>query len=91
MAATPAGIAELQAAGATVVALSPGGDTTCARWLARRSAPGPVVVIAGAEGPGLGDAALAAADVRATIPMPAAVDSLNVATAVAIALFQLRG
>lgn len=91
MAATPAGIAELQAAGATVVALSPGGDMDL-RSLARPAiGAGPVVVLAGAEGPGLGDAALAAADVRAAIPMPAAVDSLNVATAVAIALFQLRG
>jgi tRNA G18 (ribose-2'-O)-methylase SpoU len=40
----------------------------------------------GAEGPGLSGTALAAADVRVRIPMAGAVDSLNVATAAAVAL-----
>ncbi|MDQ3152622.1 MAG: RNA methyltransferase, partial [Actinomycetota bacterium] len=45
-------------------------------------------VLVGAEGPGLTDAALAAADVAVRIPMAAGVDSLNVATAAAIAFHE---
>lgn len=50
----------------------------------------PVALLLGAEGPGLGADALAAASLRARIPMEAGVDSLNVATAGAIALHALR-
>ena len=52
---------------------------------------GKVALLVGAEGPGLTAAALAAADVRARIPMAPGVDSLNVATAAAIALHRLAG
>ena len=45
-----------------------------------------VALLVGAEGPGLSPEALAAADVRVRIPMEPGVDSLNVATAAAIAL-----
>jgi tRNA G18 (ribose-2'-O)-methylase SpoU len=48
-----------------------------------------VVLLAGAEGPGLSAAALAHADVRVTIPMTGCVDSLNVAIAVSIALYHV--
>jgi len=48
-----------------------------------------VALLAGAEGPGLSDSAFAHADVHVTIPMTGRVDSLNVATAVAIALYHL--
>jgi tRNA G18 (ribose-2'-O)-methylase SpoU len=48
-----------------------------------------VALLAGAVGPGLSDSALARADVHVTIPMPGRVDSLNVATAVAIALYHV--
>lgn len=50
-----------------------------------------VAVVVGAEGPGLSPAAVDAADVVATIPMAAGVDSLNVATAAAIAFHRLSG
>jgi tRNA G18 (ribose-2'-O)-methylase SpoU len=43
----------------------------------------------GAEGPGLSDEALAAADLRVRIPMAAGVDSLNVAAAAAVAFYAL--
>jgi tRNA G18 (ribose-2'-O)-methylase SpoU len=43
----------------------------------------------GAEGAGLSEPALAAADRRVRIPMAPGVDSLNVATAAAIAFYQL--
>ena len=80
----PAAIARLQAAGFAVMALTPRpearplGDLDPARYA--RSA-----VLLGAEGPGLSEAALSAAELRVRIPMRAGVDSLNVATAAAIA------
>jgi tRNA G18 (ribose-2'-O)-methylase SpoU len=47
-------------------------------------------LLLGAEGPGLSDAALAAADMLVRIPMAPGVDSLNVATAAAVAFDHLR-
>jgi tRNA G18 (ribose-2'-O)-methylase SpoU len=47
-------------------------------------------LLLGAEGPGLSEAALAAADVTASIPMATGIDSLNVATAAAVAFHALR-
>lgn len=49
-----------------------------------------VALLLGAEGDGLSRAALAAADSVVTIPMAGGVDSLNVAAASAIALWELR-
>jgi tRNA G18 (ribose-2'-O)-methylase SpoU len=49
-----------------------------------------VALLLGAEGPGLSDAALEAADEWVRIPMATGVDSLNVATAGAIAFNALR-
>ena len=54
-------------------------------------APERVALLVGAEGPGLTDAALAAVDRRVRIPMAPGVDSVNVATAAAIALSALHG
>lgn len=89
LAAVPEGIEDLRAAGATVVALAPGGERPLRSLDRSVLGGGPIVVLAGAEGPGLTEGALAAADVRASIPMPSEVDSLNVATALAVALFHL--
>jgi tRNA G18 (ribose-2'-O)-methylase SpoU len=51
-----------------------------------------VAVLVGAEGPGLSAAALRAADVRVRIPMSRGTDSLNVATAAALAFYErVRG
>ncbi|WP_149361576.1 TrmH family RNA methyltransferase [Lolliginicoccus suaedae] len=47
-----------------------------------------IAFLLGAEGPGLSDHALRLADVRACIPMTPGVDSLNVATAGAIAFYE---
>jgi tRNA G18 (ribose-2'-O)-methylase SpoU len=49
-----------------------------------------VALMLGAEGDGLSRAALAAADTVVTIPMAGDVDSLNVAAASAVALWELR-
>ena len=72
--------------GVTVAALAPRGDVDV-RDLA--SIDGPIAIVVGAEGAGLGDEALAAADLRVRIPMADGVDSLNVATAAAVALYEL--
>ncbi len=73
--------------GVTVAALTPDGDTDV-RDLASIDAP--IALVVGAEGPGLSEPALAAADLRVRIPMRNDVDSLNVATAAAVALFALN-
>jgi len=48
-----------------------------------------VALLLGAEAPGLTPETMAAADHRAAIPMHAGIDSLNVATAAAIAMWQV--
>lgn len=50
----------------------------------------PVVLALGAEGAGLSPQALSLADVELQIPLEAPVESLNVATAAAVVLFELR-
>ena len=55
-----------------------------------RVAPAKIALIVGTEGDGLSRAALAAADRVVTIPMMHGVDSLNVASASAVALYSLR-
>lgn len=90
--AWPAALGLLREAGVTVVALTPDRDALPLEdFAARRGRGRPVAVLAGAEGEGLTQAALAAADVRLRIPMAAGIDSLNVATAIAIALYRLAG
>ncbi|MGI9063936.1 MAG: TrmH family RNA methyltransferase [Pseudonocardiaceae bacterium] len=84
--AWPGSLGDLRAAGFRIAALTPRPDAVplAAAGLGR----GRVAVLVGAEGPGLTDAALAAADVAVRIPMAAGVDSLNVATAAAIAFHE---
>jgi tRNA G18 (ribose-2'-O)-methylase SpoU len=85
--ALPAGLGVVRAAGLEVVALTPASDAEPVSALA----PGgpPVALVVGAEGPGLTAATLAAADRRVRIPLAAGVDSLNVATAAAVAFHRL--
>ncbi len=82
-----AGLARLAEDGFATVALTPAGEVDV------RALPPPPrwAAVLGAEGPGLTAAALAAATVRARIPMAGAVDSLNVATAAAVAFSHLTG
>ena len=75
-------------AGFTVLALAPHPPSVPLSTV-DPSAPR-LALLLGAEGPGLTAEALAAADTRVRIPMAAGVDSLNVATAAAIALYHLR-
>ena len=97
----PTGLDRVRAAGFVVVALAPhpptGGGVPAvglAELGARLSGadrPVGVALLLGAEGPGLTDAALAASDMTVTIPMADGVDSLNVATAAAVAFHALAG
>jgi len=84
----PAAISGLRAAGFSVLALTPRPTAMALRDLDPAEYPR-VVVLAGAEGPGLSEEALASADLQVRIPMRSGVDSLNVATAAAIAFAHL--
>jgi tRNA G18 (ribose-2'-O)-methylase SpoU len=81
----PERLGVLRDAGFEVVALTPAPDAEPIDRLAGAR----IALLLGAEGPGLSDAARDAADRRARIPMAPGVDSLNVATAAAIAFHRL--
>jgi tRNA G18 (ribose-2'-O)-methylase SpoU len=78
----------LQTEGITVLALTPDPRAEALPHVAA-DPPARAAVLVGAEGPGLTPGALAAADRRVRIPMAPGVDSINVATAAAIALAAL--
>ena len=83
----PGALDVLRRAGLRIAALTPAADAVPLR---REAIGGErVALLLGAEGPGLSAAALAAADVRVRIPMSDGVDSLNVATAAAVAFHTL--
>ncbi|MFP5022628.1 TrmH family RNA methyltransferase [Pseudonocardia phyllosphaerae] len=85
----PASLDTLRDSGFTVVALTPRAD---AEPLATAGLAGErVALLVGAEGPGLSDEALDAADRLVRIPMASGVDSLNVATAAAVAFHAVTG
>ena len=93
----PGGLDALRVQGFVVVALTPDAsaepiDDFAQEVAARAGASSPPVRIAlllGAEGPGLSAAALATCDRRVRIPIAPGVDSLNVATAAAVAFHRL--
>jgi tRNA G18 (ribose-2'-O)-methylase SpoU len=75
--------------GWTVLAMAPSARESPLRSALAASATDRVAVVVGHEGEGLTPGALDACSRRARIPVSAAVDSLNVATAAAIALYEL--
>ena len=79
-------VEELHEAGFTVAAMTPAPD---ARAIDDIEIPERLAVAVGSEGPGLSPRWLAASDLRVRIQMHGQVDSLNVATAAAIALYAL--
>ncbi len=85
------GLARLRAAGYAVVALTPSAAALALDRLGvERPLPDRVALLVGSEGHGLGAEARAAAHLDVRIPIAPGVDSLNVATAVGIALYHLR-
>ncbi|TAM89198.1 MAG: RNA methyltransferase, partial [Jatrophihabitans sp.] len=86
LAGWPGSLAAVGEAGYTLLAMTPAPDATP---LAAVPPPPRWAVLLGAEGPGLSAAALAASHRRVRIPMAPGVDSLNVATAAAVAFAAL--
>ena len=85
----PEGLGQLREAGFTVAALALADNAVS---LADFAAAGHerVALVMGTEGDGLSHSAVAAADYVVTIPMAGGVDSLNVAAASAVAVWELR-
>ena len=83
---------QLRQAGFHIVALTPAPDSVLLRDALTNPETGvpyeKVAFMVGAEGPGLTEHAMRAADVRAQIPMSPGTDSLNVATSAAIAFYE---
>jgi tRNA G18 (ribose-2'-O)-methylase SpoU len=88
--AWPQAVEDLRGLGFTTLALTPSSGAVPLGQLLQ-PAPARVALLVGAEGPGLSPAAMEASDHRVRIPMAGGVDSVNVATAAAIALAALRG
>ena len=82
----PQALSVVSDAGFALLAMTPTQPSTPLREL---NPPDRWAVLLGAEGPGLTDAALEAATDRVRIPMVDGVDSLNVATAAAVAFAQM--
>ena len=81
----------LAARGVTTVALTPQADTplrAASNDIGRRA---PLALLVGNEGAGLSAETLARCTHRAAIPMAPGADSLNVATALAVGLYQVSG
>ena len=85
----PAALTELTARGWAVVALAPAAGAMPLRTFSAVTRQPRVALVVGHEGEGLSEAALHACDYHVRIPIRASVDSLNVAAAAAIALYEL--
>ncbi len=84
----PAELAEVRHHGFHVAALTPRPGAVALRDV-RDAGHERLALLVGSEGHGLSDAALAAADSAVRIPMSEGVDSLNVATAAAVAFYEV--
>lgn len=81
----PRGLAAVRSKGFQLISLTPDpGEQTLATAMTGEK----VALLLGAEGPGLTEHAMRATDVRARIPMAPGTDSLNVATAAAMAFYE---
>jgi len=83
--AWPGSLESLRERGFQIVALTP---NPAAATLATAMSGERVALLLGAEGPGLTEEAMSATDIRARIPMTPGTDSLNVATAAAMAFYE---
>jgi tRNA G18 (ribose-2'-O)-methylase SpoU len=86
----PAVLTRVRAAGFTIVALTPRQPSETLEAFAARPRAARLALIVGTEGAGLTPAVEAAADVRVRIPISGDVDSLNLAVATGIVLYELR-
>ena len=88
MAPWPAALDDYRAMDFRVIAMTPRAGADAIDDVADEI-DGPVIIMVGAEGPGLSDAAMDLADLRVRIPIASAVDSLNVVVAAGVALAYL--
>jgi tRNA G18 (ribose-2'-O)-methylase SpoU len=84
----PAGLIALRDKGFHVMAMTPDPAAAPVADAMATAADGRVAILVGAEGPGLTETAMRASDVRMRIPMSRGTDSLNVATAAALAFYE---
>jgi tRNA G18 (ribose-2'-O)-methylase SpoU len=84
----PQALTALRSDGWAVVAATPSGGALPVRQAAARLENRRVVVVLGHEGTGLSAEALKVCEIRARVPMTAGVDSLNVAAAAAVILYE---
>ena len=85
----PEALREMQSAGFATVALTPAASAPLLQTTAGQIGTQPVALLLGHEGEGLTDTSLAACQYQARIPIASTVDSLNVAAAAAIALYEV--
>lgn len=85
----PAELTTLRDNGFRLLAMTPHLEAAVLSEAVTRSAGGKVAVLVGAEGPGLSETVLRSCDERVRIPMARGTDSLNVATAAALAFYSL--
>ena len=87
----PDGLEVFRAHGFQVIALTPAArGVPVGQFAARLGCDARLILLVGAEGPGLASATLARADEQVRIPIDTAVDSLNVVVAAGIALERLH-
>ncbi|OBH90291.1 MULTISPECIES: RNA methyltransferase [unclassified Mycobacterium] len=84
----PAELATLKEKGFRLLAMTPGAKACALPEAMAAARDERVAVLVGAEGPGLTPATLRMSDVRVRIPMSRGTDSLNVATAAALAFYE---
>jgi tRNA G18 (ribose-2'-O)-methylase SpoU len=84
----PAELDVLRDSGFRMLAMTPNPASATLAEAMTELADAKVAVLVGAEGPGLTERAMRASDVRVRIPMSRGTDSLNVATAAALAFYE---
>ena len=86
--AWPSDLGVLRDRGFRILALTPEPGTVALSDAIAAVGSDPVAILVGAEGPGLTQLAMRASDMRVRIPMSRGTDSLNVATAAALAFYE---
>jgi len=84
----PADLVRLKELGFRLLAMTPDGAARALPEVVAAARDERIAVLVGAEGPGLTAATLRLSDVRVRIPMSRGTDSLNVATAAALAFYE---
>jgi tRNA G18 (ribose-2'-O)-methylase SpoU len=84
----PTELVTLKASGFRLLAMTPHSQASALPEAMAASHDDRIAVLVGAEGPGLTPATLRLSDVRVRIPMSRGTDSLNVATAAALAFYE---